>query len=346
MKELTRDYKLAAALITRRVIRENPGIVATALKSIVASEGAEIYRNVPKLAGLMKAHDICDSAIKQVELVLYGSSLVRYLDQLSSGLSAIDINNIILTAESAGLSTKVARKTISDILYSLNVPQLAQDVSIMELAEQANGGNIYIPPVAYVRQIDEMQAKIRNGQELTADEFSELNAFAQAGVPTANTLLGRIYLDGLGVPADENTALESLKCAATHGDAEAYGLLADYYYGKDNMRAFELYSKPGAMALNENRWECFRNLQKVKRYNNLQVLLLIALVVVVELFMFLFHTSVITGSHMVACIVCSAINCLITIGILIVHFKDPYQDIRNLSLPILIIFFIFAQILI
>lgn len=346
MKELTRDYKLATAIITRKVIQENPGIVATTLKSIVASESAEIYKDVPKLVDLMKVQGIRDSAIKQVELALYCSSLVRYLDQLSSGLSAIDINNIILTAESAGLSTRVARKTVSDILYSLNVPQLAQDVSAVELAEQANGGAIYIPPVAYASRMNEIQMKIRNGQELTADDFSELNAFSQAGVPAANTLLGRIYLEGLGVPADENTALENLKYAAAHGDAEAYGLLGDYYYGQDNMKAFELYSRPGAMALNEKRWVRFRNLHKVKRYNNLQALLLIVLTVVVELFMFLFNTSAITGGHMVACVVCSVINCLIMIGILMVHFKNPYQDLRNLSLPLLIMFFIFAQILI
>lgn len=346
MRELTRDYKLAAAILTRKVVQDDPGVVATTLKSIVVSEGAGIYRDIPKLADLMKAHGIRDSVIKQVELVLYGSSIVRYLDQLSSGLSAIDINNIVLTAESAGLSSRVARKTVSDILYSLNVPQLSQDMSAVELAEQVNGGAVYIPPVAYESRMDELQTKLRNGQELTGDEFSELNAFSQAGIPAANTLLGQIYLEGLGVPADEDTALEYLKNAAAHGDAEAYGLLGDHYYGRDNLKAFGLYSRPGAMALNEKRWGHFRNLHKVKRFNNIQALLLVVLTVVVELFMFLFNSSVITGGHMIACIVCSVIDCLIVLGIMVIHFKDPYQDLRGLSLPLLIVFFIYAQILI
>ena len=100
------------------------------------------------------------------------------------------------------------------------------------------------------------------------------------------------------------------------------------------------------MALTEKRWDRFRNLHKVKRFNNIQVLLLFLLTALIELFMFFFHTSIITGGHMVACIICSVINCLVMIGILIVHFKNPYQDMRSFSLPLLIVFFIFAQILI
>lgn len=346
MQELARDYKLAASIMTRKVIQDSPGIVATTLKDIVAAEGAEIYKDIPRLVEKLKAQGVRDSAIKPVELVLYGSSLIRYLDQLSNGLSAIDINNIILTAESAGLSARMARKTVSNILFSLNVPQLAQDVSAVELAEQANGGTIYIPPTAYTNRIHELQEKIRNQKKLTESDFSEINAFAQAGIPAANSLLGEIYLVGMGVPADKQVALEHLKYAAAHGEAEAYGLLGDYYYGQDNMKAFELYSRPGAMALNEKRWVRFRNLHNVKRYNNLQALLLVLLAVVVELFMFLFNTSAITGEHVIASMICSVINLITIAGTLVVHYKNPYQDLRNLSLPLLITFFIFAQILI
>lgn len=344
MQELARDYKLAASIMTRKVIQDSPGIVATTLKDIVAAEGAEIYKDIPRLVEKLKAQGVRDSAIKPVELVLYGSSLIRYLDQLSNGLSAIDINNIILTAESAGLSARMARKTVSNILFSLNVPQLAQDVSAVELAEQANGGTIYIPPAAYTNRIHELQEKIRNQKKLTESDFSEINAFAQAGIPAANSLLGEIYLVGMGVPADKQVALEHLKYAAAHGEAEAYGLLGDYYYGQDNMKAFELYSRPGAMALNEKRWVRFRNLHNVKRYNNLQALLLVLLAVVVELFMFLFNTSAITGEHVIASMICSVINLITIAGTLFVHYKNPYQDLRNLSLPLLITFFIFAQI--
>ncbi len=355
MRGLINDYKLAAEaivrketaeVITRKVVKDGFGIVATTLKGIVASKGVEIYRDIPELSEQLKAQGIRDSSIKQVELVLYGSSLTRYLDQLSDGLSAVDVNNIILTAERAGLSAKAARKTVSDILYSLNVPQLAHDLSSVELTEQAMGGTIYIPPAAYAGRIGKLQTKVKNGQELTKEEFSELDAFALAGIPVAHTLLGQIYLEGLGVPQDESTALEHLKCAASHGDAEAYGLLADYNYGKDNMKAFQLYSRPGAMALDEERWERFRNLNRVKRHHNIQALLLVALTLFAELFMFVFSSSVITGEHMVACIVCSVINFLIAIGSVMVHIKNPYQDLRNLSLPLLVTFFIFAQILI
>ncbi len=346
MEELTRDYKLAAEILMKKIAQEKPGIVATTLKSIVAAKGANAYGDIPKLAEELKAKGIGDSAIKQVELVLYGSSLVRYLDQLKNGLSAIDINNIILTAENAGLSPEAARKTVFDILYSLNVPQLPQGLSAVKSGERESEGALYIPPVVYESRIRALRMKVREGDDLTESDFSELNAFAQAGIPAAHTLLGQIYLEGRGVFVDEDRALENLRYAAAHGDAEAYGLLGDYYYGKDNKRAFEIYSMPGAMALNEKRKSRFFNLHKVKRYNHKQALLLVVLAAVIELFMLLFNTSVITGGHMTAFIVCSIINFLTVIGIFVVHLKNPYQDLRNLSLPFLIVFFIFAQILI
>ena len=346
MKEVLMDYKLAAKTLNQKVIADNPDVVAAALKSIVSSEGAEVYRDIPKVAQMLKERGIKDKEIKQVELTLYGSSFSRYLEQLDSGLSAIDINNIILTAERAGLSPEVARKTVSAILFSLNIAQLAQDLTAEKLAENAESGAIYIPVSAYKNRLNSFRRMLQKNVELSEDEFSELNAFARAGISEAQTLLGRLYLQGVGVPADKEIAVKYLKEAAAHGDAEAYGLLGDYYYGTDNKQAFALYSGPGALALNEERWERFRNLYKVKKFNNLQALLLLALAVLIEVFMFAFHQSVFTGGHMAAGIVCSVINCIAAAGILVVHFKDPYQDLRNLSLPFLATFFVFAQILI
>ena len=346
MKNVLRDYKLVVQTLTQKVLIDNPGSMAIALKKVVSAEGAAVYQDVPRVAELLAAQGISNSAIKKVELVLCGSSLVRYLDQLSGGLSAIDINNIILTAERAGLSSKAARTTVADIMYSLSVPQLMQDMNEVDLSKEATIGDIYIPPAAYMSRINSIRNMLSKKESITENEFSELNAFARAGVPEAKTLLGRVYLQGLGVPEDKETALNYLKEASAHGDAEAYALLGDYYYGVNNKKAFELYSRPGALALDERRWERFRNLHKVRKFNNLQVILLLALAMAMELFMFVFNKSIFTGGHMVACFVCSAINCLVSAGILVVHFKDPYQDLRNLSLPFLVVFFIFAQILI
>ena len=346
LKTLINDYKIAAQAIGKGVDREHPGIVAATLKSIVGDQGPDVYRDIPQLVDYLKEKNIRDCAIKQVELVLYGSSLVRYLDRLSGGLSAVDINNIVLTAEQAGLSSKAARKTVSDILYSLSVPQQTIDLSTNELAEQTSGGGLYVPPVAYEKEIAKFRRKIQQDQELSEQEFSELNKFVIAGIPVAYTLMGAVYLKGLGVPANQDTALEKLKYAASHGDAEAYGLLGDLYFDHDNMRAFEFYSRPGAMALNEERCDRFRRLHKVKRFHRLQAILFSVLMLVIALFMYIFRASVITGTHIPALIVCTVINLVATSVLWVVHIKNPYQDLRALALPYLITFFVYAQIII
>lgn len=346
LKTLLNDYRIVAQAINRGINQEPPGIVAATLKRIVAEKGPDVYRNVPQLVDQLQGTNIRDCAIKQVELVLYGSSLVRYLDRLNSGLSAIDINNIVLTAEQAGLSSKAARKTVSDILYSLSVPQLTTDLSAIELAEQTMGGSAYVPPSVYENQLDKMRRKIRNSQVLTAQEFSDLNLFANAGIPAAYTLLGTVYLQGLGVPEDQDTALEKLKYAASHGDAEAYGMLGDYYFDRDNMKAFELYTRPGAMALSEDRWERFRRLHKVKRFHRMQAICVTAVALLLALFMLVFRSSAITGAHTAAWIVCTVLNFVLTIVVWLVHSRNPYQDLRALILPYIVMFFVYAQIII
>lgn len=346
MSDIVNDYKNATNVITQKVITENPSVMATALKDIVVKEGAVIYRDVEKLSDLMKEKNLQPAYIKQVELVVCASSLVRYLEQLATGLSAIDINNIILTAEGAGLSSLAARRIVADILYSLNVPQLSQDLSNVDVKDISEISKIYIPPQAYNSRLSDFVSITDGGGMLEQEQVSELLGFMKAGIPGAYTLMGRLYLIGKGVPADEKKALELLRHAAAAGDSAAYGYLGDYYYNKNNETAHELYSRPGALALGEERWKKFRNLEKCKKFHRAQVISFALLFVLLEAFMFIFRNSVLTGTHPVALILCTLLNLATVGGTVFIHIKNAFQDLRNYSLPMLCSFFIFGLSLI
>lgn len=346
MSDIVNDYKNATEVITRKVITENPGVMAAALKDIVAKEGADIYRDVDKLSAMMKERKLQPAYIKQVELAVCASSLVRYLEQLATGLSAIDINNIILTAEGAGLSSVTARRIVADILYSLNVPQLAQELSVGGGKDISEMSKIYIPPLAYNSRLSNFMSIIDGGGTLEQEQVTELTGFMKAGIPGAFTLMGRLYLIGRGVPQDEEKALKLLGHAAELGDGAAYGYLGDYYYNKNNETAHQLYSRPGALALGEDRWRKFRNLEKCKKFHRAQAIAFGVLFVLLEVFMFMFRSSILTGSHPVALILCTLLNLAAVGATVFVHMKNPFQDLRNYSLPMLCSFFIFGLSLI
>lgn len=346
MSDIVNDYQNAKRVIAQKVLVENPSVMATVLKDIVAKEGVDIYRDVEKLSERMKERNCQLTYIKQVELAVSSGSLVRYLEQLTTGLSAIDINNIIITTEGAGLSSSAARKVVADILYSLNVPQLAQEVADIQRKDISEMSKIYIPPQAYSSRLREFVALTDGGGTLSQEQMSELLGFVKAGIPEASTLLGKLYLVGNGVPKDHEKALEILGHAASTGDAAAYGCLGDYYYNKDNEAAHQLYSSPGALALNEERWNKFRNLEKCKKFHRIQAVLLVLLLIFLEVFMFVFRYSALTGAQPVTLILCTLLNLATAGATVFVHIKNPFQDLRNYSLPMLVSFFIFGLSLI
>lgn len=321
-----------------------PGLLANTLRALVQEEGREVYRDGEKLAQYLKGRGIPDSSIKQAELVLCGSSLLRYMDQLSNGLSAIDINNILITAMEAGLSNRTARNTVYALLYGLGVPQFLGEYESRSAAA-GNQNGLYVPPEMYTQQLTEINNRI-SSKTASQGDFSLLNQFIGAGIPRAYVVMGRAYLTGAGVPRDENKAREYLEYASEHGEAEATSMLADYYFDRNDLKAYQLYTRPGALALNKEQWAKFTELNTRRIFYNTQMWLMVGLFVLLEVMMFLFSASAVTGPHDVARNVCTILNLIDLAGMIALHVKNPYQDLRNFSVPMLVSFFVYTMILI
>lgn len=322
-----------------------PGLMANTLRMLVQEEGRDVYRDSEKLAQYLRGKGIHENSIKQAELVLCGSSLLRYMDQLSNGLSAIDINNILITAMEAGLSNRSARNTVYALLYGLGVPQFLGEYEDSTSVVEGNQNGLYVPPSMYVKQLNEISNRIsqKNASQI---DFSTLNQYVSAGIPRAYTIMGRAYLVGSGVPADENKAKEYLEYASEHGEAEATSLLADYYFNRNDLKAYHLYTRPGALALNKDQWAKFAELNTRRMFYNTQMWLMVGVFLLLEVLMFLFSTSAVTGSHDVARNVCTFINLINLAGIIAIHVKNPYQDLRNFCVPMILSFFVYTMILI
>ena len=83
----------------------------------------------------------------------------------------------------------------------------------------------------------------------------------------------------------------------------------------------------------------------MKRFTRVQVLLMTALCLFLELFLFVFQKTALTGTHIIPLIIGTVLNAVILAGVYYIHWKDPYQDLRNFALPFLGVFVLFTLIL-
>ena len=323
--------------------------MAMALKGIVAQEGIGIYQDVNRLSSILIEKNIPIKKIKQLELALLGSTIGRFLDGCSAGLKLIDINNMIIALEQCGLSTWDARNILADILYSLSIPQMKIDLFAIEDERSFSELMAYVPPFVYEDTLNEYAAQIDEEEPLDADQFAELNRFAEADIPFALYLMGCIYLRGLAdeVAEDKRIAMKYIRRAAEHGYGPAFAILGDFAYARNDFdRAYALYSKPGAIALNADRCEKMEVLLKAKAFAKNIVKKLSLIGILASLLMFTaFAESPLTRSHPYIGIVCLVVNFLAIVGMIILHKRKPFMDLRYCGIAFASTFFVYILFL-
>lgn len=320
--------------------------LAKALRTIVKESGTESYKEKESLPVLLQNQGVDMVDIRKVELVLETSNFLRYLDQLSEGISAIDINNIIQSAENSGLTLETLKIIISDLLYGIGITQKIRQENYSEGWEKSSGfssQSIYLTPYAYKDSLDKVEKNIKEKKKLEASEFSYLNYCCTAGVPRAARILGKLYLQGTYVGKDLKKAKEYLKFAVHTGDAGAMVLLGDYYYemAKYN-EAYELYTSPGALAVNGDRKSRVRDLYDIKKYNKKEVFIWGIITIITEfLILYVCADSVITGKHIVMKVICSILNIGTFAAILWKGKKEMFSDLRGYGLMYGLIAFLY-----
>lgn len=312
------------------------------LRTIVDKESVEVYKSTEKLSVLLKEAGFNDIEIRQVEMVLGTGSFVRYLDQLSDGISAIDINNIIQVSMAAGLSLDTVRKIVSDLLYGIGIPQKI-NVGSFDEKREFSANSIYISPYACRYELHKIEDLIKSKTKLLEWQVSYLNYCYQAGIPKAARLLGQMYQMGTGVDENPLIAASYLKNAVSMGDAEAMVLLGDYFFGEAYYdEAYEYYTGPGTYAVDEQHRGRVRLLQKIKKFNSKEIFVWMALAVILQMIILILPASVITGSHNAAKIVCTLLNICAAAWVAFTNIKRPFFDLRRYGIAFSGIFFIYA----
>lgn len=312
-----------------------------ALWAAVQEKGRDLYRNVTKVSQCLRERGISGTQIRHVELILTDSELPRYLDQMHMGLSAVECNNILISAARTGLSDHTIRVTVEALLGAMGVEQVVEHPE-RGSAQRGIRLGLYVPPREYEEPLQNIENNLKDGKELDKKEYSLLAQFVRAGIPMAIRLQGQAYLKFGTTDQVVREGVKQLELAAERGDAEAAALLADYLASRNGRKARRLYTIPGTMALDEVRRENLRQLDQKFRGRILQLVLMACVFLLVQAVIWFLPVSpygVINGNARQRCFWISILNCVWIIGRCA---WNPYRDLRAEMLPMVLAMFLYA----
>ncbi len=263
------------------------------IRTVISEKGIDILKDTEAFSKELIHKKVNSIAVMQLSLLLEAGNIRNYLTQIKSGITMVDVNNMITCAEEeTGLSKTKLKLLLTAMLYGLSLPSAIEKVVIPKQDGSLVRQDAAILPLdQYVNQLKEIkQAVQEKKEEILKNKSVEFERLVNAGVPEALYLKGICYQDGIGTEADMKRALPYFISAAKAGHAEANAVMGDYYfeaseYGLDDYsKAFEYYTQIGAVALSEQRKQNLLVIIASKKQNITQLFLTGILLVVLFIF--------------------------------------------------------------
>lgn len=242
------------------------------LRSIVSQCGADIICDTKALKNNLEEKGCDEALIYQLLLIIKTSNITRYIPQISTGISMIDVNNIISCAEeNSGLSKKTVKELISCILYGLSLPTDIAKLSIPDEGTYKVKETYLLDFKEYEEEIAIIAEAIENSDsEAIAEHAETLEKLARAGHPDCLYYKGMCYLNGISVSKNPALAKRYLVAATKSSCVKAEAALGDYYADgnfPNNTLAFDHYTAVGAIALDKKRQETVKAIVQQKKAN-------------------------------------------------------------------------------
>lgn len=213
----------------------------------------------------LKSDGINSKMILQMTIFLECSNIRRFLPQLKTGISIVDINSITTNAEQ---NTGLKRESIKNLIASVIVMNgISVDYGVMPYLDN-DGKSLHAPSEKAIVFSDEYEsvcgefydALLCEKTEETVRLLHQVKTLASAGVPKAMYCIGRLYEKGSeDFPKNIKAAISFYSAAASNGCFDASARLGDLAVdAEEYSEAYKYYSDLGAIALNPERQGKFR----------------------------------------------------------------------------------------
>ena len=256
--------------------------LGTIIRAIIGEKKVGILKNTEAFSKALLEKNVDEVVVMQLSLLLEAGNIRNYLTQVKSGISMIDVNNMITCAEDeTGLTKKKIKLLLTAVLYGLSLPSAIENVIIPQgNGEFGRADSAIISAEEYSASLEEVKQAIKNKNEGKLKELStSFERLVKAGVPEAMYLKGMCYKEGIGTEVDVKHSLKYLMAAADAGHAEANAVMGDYYFDSptydftDYTKAFNYYTQIGAVALSDDRKDNLRAIMASNKQNIIQLIL-------------------------------------------------------------------------
>lgn len=242
------------------------------LREIVKENGADIISDTKALGNKLTEKGLGENTVYQLLLIIKTSNITRYIPQISTGISMIDVNNIISCAEeNSGLSKRTVKELVSCILYGLSLPTDIAKLSIPDEGTYKVKETYLLDFKEYEEELSILDAAVENmDAEAIAEHAETLEKLARAGHPDALYYKGMCYLKGISVSKNPALAKRYLIAATKSSCQKAEAALGDYYAEGDFPNytlAFDHYTAVGSIALDKKRQENIKAIVQQKKAN-------------------------------------------------------------------------------
>ena len=311
------------------------------IRAIITEKGADILNNSDAFSKALRDKKVNSIVVMQLTLLLEAGNIRNYLSQIKSGITMIDVNNMIVCAEEkTGLTKKKLKLLLTSMLYGLSLPSAIETVVIPQSNDDfVQTDKAIITADQYSKSIENIKEAVKNKDEKKLNDLSvEFETLIKAGIPEALYLKGMCYKIGIGTESDIKKGIKYIMAAADAGHAEANAVMGDYYFDNEYTydftnytKAFNYYTQIGAVALSDERKNNLKTIIASKKQNIIQLALTGLLMIVI----FVFNQNLGSGSfstdvktHWGWAIV-SDVLCLITYGFSIYEYiKANYNKTK------------------
>lgn len=242
------------------------------LRKAVNEKGPAVLQDLDAVESSLKSGGCDPAAMRQILLFLQTGNIARYLPQTQTGVSMIDVNNIIFRTEcESGLNKDVVKKILVAVLYALSLPTALETVAIPTASGTQYQDKRLESSEKYDQKLAETKkAILANDEKALTPLLPELNRMADNGYAQALYQKGLCYYNACGAEKNVAEAEKYFDMAARNGCVEAYAALGDCCFQKEipnYTRAFECYTALGAIANSKERQENIKTILEEKRVN-------------------------------------------------------------------------------